>query len=278
MNFLMRLLTAVILLPLIIADIHFGGFVFSATVVVAAVLVVDEIFTMGLGKGHPLRMFVWLISCVYMLFVVTGNAWLGLWGVWFFVFVFGVLLTFKPLVKFEEAARFGFVLLVSIYAFLGLASFFYLREGISGNAAQGRAFIYLALICTFSSDTFAYLVGKLFGRHPLFPSVSQKKTWEGFFAGAAAAIAMPFLVEWAFNLFGISIFSLLTLTDLLFVSLGISFLAPLGDLIESRLKRAFDVKDSGSLLPGHGGLFDRIDALLVTVPFTLCYAFFIRPL
>ena len=83
---------------------------------------------------------------------------------------------------------------------------------------------------------------------------------------------------WLFGLLNIDLFVGLSLADILFVSLGIAVMAPLGDLFESRVKRALQVKDSGSILPGHGGMLDRVDSLLLALPFTLAYAFFLWPL
>lgn len=279
MNFLKRLITALLLLPLLIAVIHFGGLPLAVTVVAAGVYLSDEIARMVLGSQNALRPIFWLTSTFLLLMLVANlNEHQIVVGLWSFLFVFGIIFTGHPKTNLESSAKVGFAIAIFLYAFLGIAAFFYLRQGGEGGELVGRSFVYLTLISTFGNDTFAYVVGKWIGRHPLLPSVSEKKTWEGFFAGAAAAVGSPFLVSAIFSAFEVDLFVGLSLLDLLFVSIGIGFLAPLGDLIESRIKRACKVKDSGSLLPGHGGLFDRVDALLVTLPFVLAYAFFLRPL
>lgn len=126
-----------------------------------------------------------------------------------------------------------------------------------------KQLLLLALLPIYFNDTFAYLSGRLLGKHLMFPRVSPKKTWEGFVGGMLiAAIAMVTLLY--FNRT-----QLTTSTDYLLVALvscSVSILATLGDLFESRLKRTAGVKDSGGILPGHGGILDRIDAMLFAAP------------
>ncbi|MES2617276.1 MAG: phosphatidate cytidylyltransferase [Bacteroidota bacterium] len=118
-------------------------------------------------------------------------------------------------------------------------------------------------ILIWCSDTFAYLCGRAFGKHKLFESVSPKKTWEGFIGGGILTIGFSFLLAYCFNIS----FSLNATIALSTVVIG-----SLGDLVQSMLKREFDVKDSGTILPGHGGVLDRFDALLISLPFTtFCY-------
>lgn len=278
MNLFLRILTAIILLPVFIFCIQVGGFWFSILTIVLGLLLADEIISMGLGKKISARLFFALPVAVLLLtLVAVPGMYASILGLWFVLFYFAAIFTLRPQAKLDEVGRTSLVVAVLIYAFLGVACFVCLRN-IDSESHIGRALIYLTLVCTFGNDTFAYLVGRLFGKTPLYEKVSQKKTVEGFIAGAVASVALPFMFIPLFNLFGIEIFSGLLTKDLLFVSVGISFLGPIGDLVESRVKRAFDIKDSGTLLPGHGGVFDRIDALLVTLPFTLAYAFFLRSL
>jgi len=114
------------------------------------------------------------------------------------------------------------------------------------------------------TDTGAYYTGKSIGKHKFAPSISPNKTWEGTIGGLVAAI----LAAVAFKLF---ILAFLTWTDVFALALLGGFWGQLGDLLESAVKRSADVKDSGSLLPGHGGVMDRFDSLIFTAPMYYLY-------
>ncbi len=129
--------------------------------------------------------------------------------------------------------------------------------------ALGRNWALFALLTTFATDTGAYLTGRAVGRHPLAPGISPNKTREGAIGGFAAAIAAALLLDQFFNL-GLARESWNWQPPLIGATVGI--VAQAGDLLESRLKRLSRIKDAGSLLPGHGGLLDRLDSLLLTIP------------
>ncbi|WP_027880358.1 MULTISPECIES: phosphatidate cytidylyltransferase [Mesoflavibacter] len=117
-----------------------------------------------------------------------------------------------------------------------------------------------SFILVWVNDTFAYLVGKNFGKQKLFPSISPKKTVEGFLGGLFfATIASYFIFKFTD--------SHLTFTNWLILSIIISVIGTLGDLIESKIKRQANVKDSGVIMPGHGGLLDRFDSIIFAAPF-----------
>jgi len=119
----------------------------------------------------------------------------------------------------------------------------------------GREWVFLALFVTFGSDTAAYFVGKALGRYRLAPGISPGKTWEGAIAGAVAAMAVSIV---AVILFGLPI----SYGQAIALGLLVSVLGQLGDLVESLLKRNMGVKESGRLMPGHGGLLDRMDSVV----------------
>jgi phosphatidate cytidylyltransferase len=119
-------------------------------------------------------------------------------------------------------------------------------------------FIFLLLIISFG-DIGAYYGGKTFGHTPLSPNISPKKTWEGTFSGTLLCL----LIGWAYHHF---LLPELSLPTLLATTLITSIIAQLGDLVESTIKRVAHVKDSGQLLPGHGGVFDRFDSLILAAP------------
>jgi phosphatidate cytidylyltransferase len=128
--------------------------------------------------------------------------------------------------------------------------------------------IFGLLLMNWSNDTGAYLIGSRFGKRLLFPRISPKKTWEGFLGG----ILVTFLITLLLN----ALFDELAMPDW-FVLMGIVVVfGSLGDLVESMLKRSVGVKNSGNLLPGHGGLLDRFDAFIFLLPFAAAYLLCIR--
>jgi len=135
----------------------------------------------------------------------------------------------------------------------------------------GFAWVILVFVVTWANDTFAYFAGRLFGRHKLLERVSPGKTWEGFAGGALGSLAGALAVR-------ALLLGAMPLWAALAVAAGGAALGPLGDLSESMLKRAAGVKDSGRLIPGHGGLLDRIDALLFVAPWVYAFAILLERL
>lgn len=122
--------------------------------------------------------------------------------------------------------------------------------------------VFFLFILIWSSDTFAYLTGKFFGKHKMAPKISPKKTWEGFAGGVLLTLVLGFFIEkFHPDLRG----------NWIVVGFLVSVFAPLGDLVESQLKRTFAVKDSGNIIPGHGGILDRLDSFIICVPVVYLY-------
>lgn len=134
---------------------------------------------------------------------------------------------------------------IYVGGFLSIANIFYTDE-------QTSMILLAIFVCIWVNDTGAYLAGSTLGKHKLFPSVSPKKSWEGFFGGLiASTVAAGLILGWEHSYYGIII----------------SIVATWGDLFESMIKRSVGVKDSGNIIPGHGGILDRIDSLLFVLPF-----------
>ena len=124
---------------------------------------------------------------------------------------------------------------------------------------DGSFLIFFLFLVTWANDTAAYYVGSYLGRRQMAPRISPKKTWEGAAGGLIGSVAAAFACRaWFLESIGA--------TDALVVGLLIGVVAPLGDLCESVLKRSAGIKDSGSLIPGHGGVLDRVDSLIFTAP------------
>lgn len=133
---------------------------------------------------------------------------------------------------------------------------------------HGIQWIFLLLVLVMSGDSGAYYVGSSLGRRKLYPLVSPNKSIEGAFGGLAGSLLGAIIARWIF-------FPELTIGDCFLVSLIIGPLGQMGDLFESLLKRSFGVKDSGTIIPGHGGMLDRLDSILFTAPALYYYAWYV---
>lgn len=164
-----------------------------------------------------------------------------------------LLLIYSVLVKnhftFDDAA---FVFLSVFYVGVG---FYYLMT----TREAGLEFIIYALLVVWSTDSGAYFTGRKLGKHKLWPEISPNKTIEGFVGGIVIAVIFVMIMQFIYP-FNVSWIALIVIT---IVS---SVFGQLGDLVESAIKRHYDVKDSGNLLPGHGGILDRFDSLLFVLP------------
>jgi len=134
---------------------------------------------------------------------------------------------------------------------------------------NGRRWIFLVLAVIFAGDTGAFYSGRLWGRRRLAPVLSPKKTIEGAIGGLMGSLAMTILAGKLLNPIPFKVSALLLL------GLGLAVVGQVGDLMESMVKRASRVKDAGALLPGHGGMLDRLDSLLFAFPLTYYVAFFL---
>lgn len=124
------------------------------------------------------------------------------------------------------------------------------------------------LLLTWSNDTGAYVIGSMIGRTKLFPRISPNKTWEGSLGG----VAVTFLIGWLLSIY----ITDLSLENWLVLAGLVAIFASIGDLIESMLKRSLGVKDSGNIMPGHGGFLDRFDAFMFLLPFAAVYIIWIK--
>lgn len=152
-----------------------------------------------------------------------------------------------------------------IYIILGFTHLILLR-----NLTEGFWLIIYIFVIVWSTDTAAFFVGTYFGKHRLAPAISPKKTWEGFWGGLIFSTLSAYILVTAVNLqYGMS---------LVLISPFISLAGQCGDLFESALKRFAGIKDSGYIIPGHGGILDRFDSTLWAAPFTYHILYFIERL
>ncbi len=180
-------------------------------------------------------------------------------GLLWWVFAFFMLLGYpanKPM--WNDKSRIGLMgLLTLVPAWVGITLLKYL-------APPGYLVIGLVILVA-AVDVGAYFSGSLFGKHKLAPEISPKKSWEGVWGGVGTCVAVGLLFTWLFSRYvnPLDVWQVYLLFGLCFV---VSWLAVVGDLLESMLKRNSEVKDSGQLLPGHGGVLDRVDGLVAVTP------------
>jgi phosphatidate cytidylyltransferase len=265
-NLALRALSAVVALPLLAALILWHQpWGFGAMVLLVSGLAVCECAAiMVTGASPRLRAAIVVLGVAYTLalYVAPGAALVSTLGA---LVATAALTLFDPGEIPAAGARLGGTVFSVLYVG-GLAAPLALLQR---DAAHGRAWVLLAIGVTFGNDTGAYFGGRLFGKHKLYPKVSPAKTVEGAVGGLVATLAILLAVR-------ATLCPWLTIGDVLAVGLPAAVLGPIGDLCESLMKRAAGVKDSGHLIPGHGGMLDRIDALLFVGAWIYVYATHLR--
>jgi phosphatidate cytidylyltransferase len=250
-NLTSRILVGVVGLPLVLGVVWLGGWWLFALLTVAGVVGVHEFVTMA----RPLRPLAPAAYAGVVLALLGGRMGGAVWmlGGFLTTFVLAFALDAFARTRAPSTAAIGSTVLGAAWIGLGLAHMIFVRE----IPEHGALAAFTVLLTVFVSDTAAYGAGRLFGRHKMAPRTSPGKTWEGFVAGTIAALLVPFfaLYEEGF----------LTVPESLVLGGAIALAAPMGDLFESALKRDAGIKDSGRVLLGHGGVLDRIDALLFAV-------------
>jgi phosphatidate cytidylyltransferase len=278
-----RVATAAVLIPLAVGLVLWGSTAWVAlTTALVMLLALFEYFSLGEAIGHCAYRF-WTAACALMLVYVqwvaateriyelTGGLALhreiarfgseldNVAGV-FFLFVLGVtaltLWTKRPLVEALPAAGIS----ASGLTLVAFPLTFAVR--LHAVPREGPQLLLFALVITWVGDSAAYFVGRAIGRHSLAPHLSPKKTWEGSAASLAGSLLVAILFARFVNV---------PLPHLLGMAGFGNLAGQAGDLLESAYKRSAGVKDSGGLLPGHGGMLDRIDALILTIPVVWYY-------
>jgi len=254
---LKRVLSAAVLLPAFFLLVQFGTALHFFLLVVLAILIgLYEFYGMAEAGGwRPLTALGMgcgvALSCAA--FFEIPAAWLttALAGV--------VILVLSSLLvggtEQKEAVSRGAVTLLGVIYVAGLMSF----PALLRTMELGRSYIYYLVLVTWAGDTGAFYVGSTMGKRLLCPSISPRKTMEGSVGGLVCSVLASGLAKlWFWNELGA--------VEVIVMGLGLGAVGQVGDLCESMLKRSFGVKDTGALIPGHGGLLDRVDSLLFTAP------------
>ncbi|EEG76763.1 phosphatidate cytidylyltransferase [Dethiobacter alkaliphilus] len=253
--FRQRLASALVGIPVVIAVSYLGGLLYVALITLVGLLALREYYTLTAidDKGSMILGFGGHVLLTALLWLQGFTAFsAGFFAIFVFINIFWVL-TYPRDFRILSFLLWGFVYVTGLMGFFVL-----LRELNTGFSAVLTVFV-----AVWASDTGAYLVGMSVGRHKLIPAVSPKKSVEGALGGMLATGLILALLAPQLGLVRL---------PALILGLTLSVAGQLGDLAESALKRWANIKDSGSFLPGHGGVLDRIDSLLFAAP--LAYLFF----
>ncbi len=267
-----RVATAAVLVPLVLLALFFDPTVWSVLgfTLVVAVLATDEFLRMSLRVSHEQRCVgLRVTSSACNVFMVAIVCWVGIdRGLPPAIMVAMVVVAIAALARARQVSDAGqqlaACLAVVVYVGVLVSVWPPLKQGV-----RGSAWLAITVSIAFVSDTLAYFAGRAFGRHLLYPAVSPKKTWEGGVGGLLGGVLATLGLGTAWLVPELSVRDAIVLGVL-----GSAF-GQVGDLVESMIKRSYGVKDSGRLLPGHGGMLDRIDGLLFVAPVVYWYITFI---
>ena len=293
MELIKRVLTAVVLIPIVLALVLRAPVPAVAGIAgLVALLAIRELLKLSEAYAvRPLNLATYVYTGLFFLVIAiapgtvpalstSGFAFAALTAAVLAPFIFLTMGMYRS----DLASAFP-AAMVSAFSFsyiaLPLACLVQLRE-----QWRGSFLILYLLLVVWAGDIFAYFVGKSIGRHRMSPRVSPNKTWEGAVASVLASVGIGVLMfHYALPIStallnahlierrdGIFANDQISMAEVVVLSVVLNIAAQLGDLVESLIKRGANVKDSGAILPGHGGMFDRIDALLFAAPVLWCYA------
>ena len=259
-----RIITTFWALPVISIIFWFGEPYFTIFIAVVGLLAALEFYRLSKGaKAQPLTVFgiIWTI-----LLIVVRNPAINTWLAPYIdiellvpnMITAGIAISLLLLLarRQKQGAFTDWSWTLAEILYVGwLLGYLVALRGLD----DGRSWVFLAVLATFGSDSAAYFIGRLFGKHKLAPTISPKKTWEGAVGGLAGAVAVSLLFLLPTPL---KLTAYLNWWQIIIVGLLISIFGQLGDLVESLFKRNTGVKDSGNIFPGHGGMLDRMDSIV----------------
>lgn len=264
-----RAITAFFFTIVMLGSIFLGAYTFTAFYLLLSVFSLAEFYKLIKTAGIAPQLNVALITAAFIFSVIAGYHFFELDSRYLLILiplVFSVFIVELYKKDKHPFSNIAFTFVGFVYVTLPFCFFYslgFLNSWSSYNFHLPLAF----LLMLWANDTGAYLFGRKLGSHKLFERHSPKKTWEGFFGGMFTSLLVSFIISTFFK----------EITP--FVWAGMSVLVvtfgTLGDLVESMLKRSLNAKDSGNILPGHGGLLDRFDGLLIAAPVVYAYLYLI---
>lgn len=246
-NFIVRTITGIIILACTIFLIYTGGYSLLFTIMALSLIGIYELKNTLKSKDYNMNLplaYIFSAILIYFSWIDYPNIELYILSTYMMIIL---ILTIFDIFDFKSALLQIFSIL---YIPLSFSAFFKL---------EGTFYIWLIFICAWGTDTFAYLVGSLIGKHKLIEKVSPKKSVEGAIGGIVGAAFLTFVVATIFNISNI--------VPLIIITIFGSLIAQLGDLTASKIKRYSNTKDFGFIFIGHGGVLDRFDSVLFVAPF-----------
>ncbi len=250
-----RIVVAIIGIPFLLFMSYVGGIPFLFTVCCIVVWSLYEFYWIaGLVNFRPFRT-AGILGSLFLCFNAFGS-WEPGTGL---IFTFLILVVFLFQIARQDIPSAISSVSVTVFGVLYIGWLGSYLIMIRRLPASGTQYIYLLFMSTWLIDNGAYTAGKLWGKHKLIESISPKKTVEGVIGASISGIAALFVARWWF-------LHQLSVSDCILLGLALSIIAVFGDLAESVLKRNAGIKDTGTVLPGHGGMLDRFDSILFTAP------------
>lgn len=269
-NFLIRTATALIFVIVLLGAILYGHTSFGALFLVITLLTVNEFS--NLIHEYKKTTFSTLLAVVgggYLFFVLYATTHIGIdnTALLFAPYILLIVYSFiRQLFSNEGSSldNYAYFILTQVYAALPFATLNILSTaGATGGSTYSFILPLSIFIFIWSNDTGAFCCGCTLGRHKLWERISPKKTWEGFIGGCVVAMIAAYVIS--------IYFEELTMLQWIGMAIVVVVSGTLGDLIESCMKREMGIKDSGNILPGHGGMLDRFDSTLLAAPSVLIY-------
>lgn len=268
-NLIKRTITGIIFLAVVVGAIVIGNISFFILFELIIIAAMYEFYTLAEKKKHkPLKIYGIVIGA--MIFAANYCFVNEIFGAKIFLAIIPLIISIFIIELYRKSensfVNIGFTLLGVIYIAIpfSFANYIVISEKVNYSSHLLLGFFFL----TWSFDTLAYVFGVSFGKHRLFERISPKKSWEGFIGGAISSVGVAYVLSIFFTEISFIHWALL--------SVLISVFGTYGDLVESSFKRNIDEKDSGNILPGHGGILDRFDAVLFTLPLFYVYLQFIQ--
>ncbi len=263
-NLTQRIIAALIGIPVMLAAMFYSEYSFWLLFLIISIFTLYEFYKLvGLNGNFPLTIYGTICGIIinFLVFFIETGEWPFKYYYWLIPML--SITFFIKLYKKNDNKPFenlGYTFLGLIYVAVPFAL---INEMVFDRHEYKPGLMLGVLICLWVNDSGAYFAGRFLGKRKLFERISPKKTWEGFFGGAISSLIISLVIAQFYK--EIDPWKWVMIASIIVV------IGTLGDLVESLFKRSIEIKDSGSLIPGHGGFLDRFDGLLLSMPFIVTF-------